>query len=320
MNICNCFLSKGSLNNDQSTPDSALRRPSLTHRLLGKRKASVPAAEQPDTKRSTVEAPPEQCGDVEGPSCSYSDSSGPELPQTSESQESKCEDGLSSSHIPVSLEPSDVVNDVVDEQGARGSVEVVFLDDNDSLDEVIFCEAPPDGSSQRDTGEEPASPPSANPSAGVPPDTPRSPLHPVNKSPFTPNTQLPSTPGSSNCFPRLPKVETKSASPVPCNYCPSDSYLPAVRTCLVCGASMCSQHLRPHLDSPVFQNHTLISPVKDISSWRCQEHHEINRIYCRQCAVCVCTVCTVIGSHRSHECVSIKEAERELRVSVEATK
>ena len=77
---------------------------------------------------------------------------------------------------------------------------------------------------------------------------------------------------------------------------------------------MCKEHLRPHLDSPVFHNHTLVAPVEDLSSWRCQEHQEINRIYCRQCAVCVCTVCTVIGSHRDHVCVGIKEAERELRV------
>ena len=47
---------------------------------------------------------------------------------------------------------------------------------------------------------------------------------------------------------------------------------------------------------------------------RCPEHQEMNRIYCRQCSVCVCTVCTVIGSHRDHACVSIREAERELRV------
>lgn len=76
---------------------------------------------------------------------------------------------------------------------------------------------------------------------------------------------------------------------------------------------MCAEHLRPHLESPVFQNHTLVPPMEDISTWRCQEHQEINRIYCRQCGMCVCTVCTVIGSHRDHACISIREAERELR-------
>lgn len=79
---------------------------------------------------------------------------------------------------------------------------------------------------------------------------------------------------------------------------------------------MCTEHLRPHLESPVFQNHTLVSPVEDISLWKCQEHQEMNRIYCRQCGVCVCTVCTVIGSHRDHVCISIREAERDLRANL----
>lgn len=253
-----------------------------------------------------MEAPPEQSGD-EGPSCSYSDSAGPEPPQESVS-ESECEGGIPSSHISDTLESSDVVDDISGQQGEPKSPPVVLLDDTDSLDEVIECETPPAASSQRGTGEEPASSASANFSAKS-----TSPGFPVNK-PVIFNTQLASTSGSPGCF-RFPKAECKIAGPVPCNYCPKSLYKPAIQTCLVCGASMCQEHLRPHLDSPVFQNHTLVPPVKDISSWRCLEHQEINRIYCRQCAVCVCTVCTVIGSHHGHVCISIKEAERELRVS-----
>ncbi|AWP08236.1 putative tripartite motif-containing protein 14-like [Scophthalmus maximus] len=125
--------------------------------------------------------------------------------------------------------------------------------------------------------------------------------------------QPPSAAGSSSRVGIFSTAENKNTSHVPCHYCPKSGYQSAVKTCLVCGASMCSEHLRPHLDSPVFQNHTLVPPVEDISPWRCQEHQEINRIYCRQCAVCVCTVCTVIGSHRDHVCIGIREAERELR-------
>lgn len=303
-----CFLSKGTPNNEQSTPDSALKRPSLAGRFLGKRKASTPVAEQPDAKRLTVEDPPEQSGD-EGSSCSYSGSAGPEL-----SQESECKDGILSSLTSVNSESSDVVNDISGQQGEPEKAEVVLLDDSDSLDETIVY-APPAASPQRDTGEEPASSASANSSAGVPPDKTKSPERPVSQFPVIPNTPVASTSGSPFCFSSFSRAESTSPGPVHCNYCPSILYRPAVKTCLVCGASMCSEHLRPHLDSPVFQNHTLIPPVKDISSWRCQEHQEINRIYCCQCAVCVCTVCTVIGSHRGHVCISIREAERELRVS-----
>lgn len=106
-----------------------------------------------------------------------------------------------------------------------------------------------------------------------------------------------------------------SAAQVLCHYCPSQDQRPAVKTCLQCGASMCAEHLRTHLESPVFQGHPLVPAVEDVSPWRCQEHQEMNRIYCRPCSMCVCTVCTVIGSHRDHACISIKEAEKELRVS-----
>ncbi|KAM6937294.1 tripartite motif-containing protein 14 [Xenentodon cancila] len=112
------------------------------------------------------------------------------------------------------------------------------------------------------------------------------------------------------------RPESRGSGPVHCHYCPETGHQSAVKTCLVCGASMCKDHLRPHLESPVFQNHTLVAPTEDISLWRCQEHQEINRIYCRQCGVCVCTVCTVIGSHRDHVFISIREAEQELRANL----
>ncbi|XP_073706638.1 tripartite motif-containing protein 14 [Garra rufa] len=101
-----------------------------------------------------------------------------------------------------------------------------------------------------------------------------------------------------------------------CHYCHSSEQKVAVKTCLICGASMCSEHLRAHLEKPVFQNHPLVNAMEDVSLLRCQEHQEMNRIYCRSCAVCVCTVCSLVGSHKGHECISIREAEQELRGSL----
>ncbi|KAK7160108.1 hypothetical protein R3I93_007919 [Phoxinus phoxinus] len=118
---------------------------------------------------------------------------------------------------------------------------------------------------------------------------------------------------------RIPSTSSERlsrSSSVPCHYCPSSDQKVAVKTCLVCGASMCSEHLRAHLEKPVFQNHPLVDAVEDVSLWRCQEHQEMNRIYCRSCAVCVCTVCSLVGSHKGHECISIREAEQELRGSL----
>ncbi|KAI7802733.1 E3 ubiquitin/ISG15 ligase TRIM25 [Triplophysa rosa] len=109
---------------------------------------------------------------------------------------------------------------------------------------------------------------------------------------------------------------TPRINSIPCHYCPSSDQKVAVKTCLVCGASMCSKHLRAHLEKPVFKNHPLVSAVEDVSLWRCQDHQEMNRIYCRTCRVCVCTVCSLVGAHKGHECISIREAEQELRGSL----
>lgn len=115
-------------------------------------------------------------------------------------------------------------------------------------------------------------------------------------------------------FSSISSERLSRSSSVPCHYCPSSEQKVAVKTCLVCGASMCSEHLRAHLEKPVFQNHPLVNAVEDVSLWRCQEHQEMNRIYCRSCAACVCTVCSLVGLHKGHECISIREAEQELRV------
>ncbi|KAG5849410.1 hypothetical protein ANANG_G00110090 [Anguilla anguilla] len=121
--------------------------------------------------------------------------------------------------------------------------------------------------------------------------------------------------------PPPPSSTARAASAGPdgsvrCSYCASPGQQVAVKTCLVCGASMCATHLRHHLESPEFQAHPLVAPVADVSAWRCAEHQEAKKIYCRDCAACVCTVCTVIGAHRDHACVGVAEAEGQLRGSL----
>ncbi|XP_035013758.1 E3 ubiquitin/ISG15 ligase TRIM25 [Hippoglossus stenolepis] len=317
-----------SSNDEQNNLDSALKRPSLSSRLLGKRKASAPAPEQPATKRSTVESPCERPSDTEMPTAYISDKSEqstgmetsekevhPESTQSESGDGPSCSDKSDSKAVPA----SDALQDASNQQSQR-EAEVVTLVDSDTSDEVDICEAPLLTTPRRDTqGTEshasptkPASPANLVSFPGVSQsEKDKSPV-PHVKPPLA-FTKHPGASGSSSNVGIFYTTESKYSSPVPCHYCPKTVYQCAVKTCLVCGASMCSEHLRPHLDSPVFQNHTLVPPVEDISPWRCQEHQEINRIYCRQCVVCVCTVCTVIGSHRGHVCISIREAERELR-------
>nr|XP_015224085.1 PREDICTED: E3 ubiquitin/ISG15 ligase TRIM25-like [Lepisosteus oculatus] len=115
--------------------------------------------------------------------------------------------------------------------------------------------------------------------------------------------------------PSAPATEAErpsTSSTVPCNYCITSSR-PAVKTCLVCGASMCAEHLKIHLEVAVFQGHPLVQPTADISLWKCVEHQEMLKIYCRECEECICTMCTLVGAHKGHQCVGVGEAEQELR-------
>ncbi|KAF7664003.1 hypothetical protein LDENG_00192880 [Lucifuga dentata] len=312
-----------------NTFDSTLRRPSLTSRLLGKRKASTPVLEQPSTKRPTVQSPHELSNDIEPPTTSFSNqasqSADVEPSREAERQESAPEQGdgsMSSSDSSgngVTL-TNDNPQNISNQQKQPESENVLTVDDSDNSSEVDICDAPAFVTPKKDTVEipvslkKPASPAKANLSTGVStPGKEKSPGHHVGRSPLMFPKHPVATPSSSSHAYIFPRPESKNTSPVSCHYCPHSGQQCAVKTCLVCGASMCAEHLRPHLDSPVFQNHTLVAPMEDISSWRCQEHQEMNRIFCRQCGVCVCTVCTVIGSHRDHVCISIREAERELR-------
>lgn len=301
-----------SKNNDQTTTsDSGLGRPSLSSRLLGKRKASTPVIDVPDTKRSSL-SPKENSNNKETPSTVLSDESGVEtvtetpcqnpLPSTSTAKSSDTSNSKSDAANTVEEDPSIILIE-------RKSEEVIVLDQSDN--EVDICDAPL-----------PASPKTVTPNHISPQKpTATSSSSPVISSPRQNDTghasQRPSVfsahrvaPSDSTNYTGISPAKSKQ---IPCNYCPKLAYQFAVKTCLVCGASMCAEHLRPHLDQPVFQNHTLVPPIEDTSPWRCQEHQEMNRIYCRQCRVCVCTVCTVIGSHRDHVCISIRDAERELR-------
>ncbi|XP_056137899.1 tripartite motif-containing protein 16 isoform X2 [Lampris incognitus] len=302
--------------------------------ILGKRKASRHVPEQEaNTKRLAVDpgAAGKPSSDSEQPTTPVSGTSSrwstevetPMIEERPESSKTKGNVNISSRDQPPCSSISNTPEVVFISQNKPPSEPPLIADDSDNCSEVDTCDAPVPAtlkeknelSGMHSPVERPTSPANSKSSPQVStPGKGKSPLHHLSR-PSLAFTKLPaSTTAYPACSGLSPKPQGASGIPMSCHYCPTPGQQPAVKTCLVCGASMCSEHLRPHLESPVFQNHTLVAPMEDISLWRCQEHQEINRIYCRQCAMCVCTVCTVIGSHRDHRCISIREAERELRV------
>uniref|UniRef100_A0A4W3K0M0 Probable E3 ubiquitin-protein ligase TRIM8 n=1 Tax=Callorhinchus milii TaxID=7868 RepID=A0A4W3K0M0_CALMI len=103
-----------------------------------------------------------------------------------------------------------------------------------------------------------------------------------------------------------------SQDAVLCNYC-TESPLPAIKTCLKCEASLCPIHLKHHRENSVFKSHSLTQVTSDLSLWKCPEHQEPLKIYCKDDKVCICSLCALIGKHKNHNCSSISEGEKELR-------
>ncbi|XP_068177752.1 E3 ubiquitin/ISG15 ligase TRIM25 [Antennarius striatus] len=65
----------------------------------------------------------------------------------------------------------------------------------------------------------------------------------------------------------------------------------ASRTCLTCVASYCEEHLRPHLENPVFRLHQLTEPIRDLLERICQDHHKQLEFFCSQHARPICSTC-----------------------------
>ncbi|XP_043989253.1 E3 ubiquitin-protein ligase TRIM11 isoform X2 [Gambusia affinis] len=103
-----------------------------------------------------------------------------------------------------------------------------------------------------------------------------------------------------------------------CDCCPlqaEDSRPPmAVKTCLRCEVSLCSDHLRPHLERPAFSSHLLVEPLGDLSQRRCPAHAEVFRYYCVDERVYVCGDCLLEGAHTLHKVKPLRQVEDDLKV------
>ncbi|XP_073488474.1 E3 ubiquitin/ISG15 ligase TRIM25-like [Aquarana catesbeiana] len=89
-----------------------------------------------------------------------------------------------------------------------------------------------------------------------------------------------------------------------CTYC-IHSPVPAVKSCLMCEASLCDNHLRIHSKSP---EHVLTDPTTSMENRKCSIHKKILEYYCTEDSACICVSCSLAGEHRGHKVETLDEA------------
>nr|XP_020460151.1 tripartite motif-containing protein 47-like isoform X2 [Monopterus albus] len=78
-----------------------------------------------------------------------------------------------------------------------------------------------------------------------------------------------------------------------CDFC-SERKTMAIKTCLKCEVSLCKEHVRDHLELPVFTGHPMVRPLGDLLERKCPQHNdEVLRYYCNASRRYICTVCTL---------------------------
>ncbi|XP_027758415.1 uncharacterized protein LOC114067291 [Empidonax traillii] len=94
----------------------------------------------------------------------------------------------------------------------------------------------------------------------------------------------------------------------PCEYC-LDETQPAVKTCLICDASLCKSHLNKHNSKASYRDHILVQVGAGsvVEERRCLQHGRMLEYYCCWEGQYICMLCFTRGAHMNHRVITLKE-------------
>ncbi|XP_074521070.1 E3 ubiquitin/ISG15 ligase TRIM25-like isoform X2 [Halichoeres trimaculatus] len=69
-----------------------------------------------------------------------------------------------------------------------------------------------------------------------------------------------------------PELYLGGVGDVPCDFCPAESKLKAVKSCLVCLASFCELHVLPHREVSTLRRHKMVAAVECLAERLCAQH------------------------------------------------
>ncbi|XP_010796087.1 tripartite motif-containing protein 16-like [Notothenia coriiceps] len=89
--------------------------------------------------------------------------------------------------------------------------------------------------------------------------------------------------------------------------------------CLVCLASYCKTHLKPHFEVPPLKKHNLIKASAWIIDRICGRHDKLLEIYCRTDQQFICLLCTM-DEHKGHDTVAVAAEKCQMQRQLGQTK
>ncbi|XP_049334982.1 tripartite motif-containing protein 29-like isoform X2 [Astyanax mexicanus] len=141
---------------------------------------------------------------------------------------------------------------------------------------------------------------------------------------FTPRPVLRRNNMLAEVVEKLKKTEVRAASPahcyagagdVECDFC-TGRKRKASESCLMCLASLCETHLKPHLEIPALKRHKLVKACTRLQEKICSQHDKLVEMYCRTDQTCICYMC-MISEHKGHDSVPVVEERANKRSKLE---